>query len=84
VAVSPFVGGRAVKGPTELFCAQVGIESRASGIVAAYGEVLDGVVADETAGLELPALEVDTLMTDADGRRRVAQTTLDFARSLAD
>ncbi len=36
VAVSPFVGGRAVKGPTEAFCAQAGIEPSAAGIVAAY------------------------------------------------
>ena len=34
VAVSPFVGGHAVKGPTESFCAQAGIEASAAGIVA--------------------------------------------------
>ena len=42
VAVSPFVGGHAVKGPTESFCAQAGIELSAAGIVAAYDGVLDG------------------------------------------
>ena len=47
VAVSPFVGGRAIKGPTEAFCEQAGIETSAAGVAAAYAEVLDGIVADE-------------------------------------
>ena len=44
VAVSPFVGGRSIKGPTEAFCEQAGIEPSAAGIARAYGEVIDGVV----------------------------------------
>ncbi|MFN2617607.1 MAG: 2-phospho-L-lactate transferase CofD family protein [Thermoleophilaceae bacterium] len=82
VAVSPFVGGRAVKGPTELFCELAGIETSAAGIASAYGEVLDGVVADEPAG-GMPTLEIDTLMDSADARARVARETLQFAASLA-
>jgi LPPG:FO 2-phospho-L-lactate transferase len=81
VAVSPFVGGRAVKGPTEAFCEQAGIELSAAGIAAAYDGLLDGVVADEQAGT-LPTLVTDTLMDDEDARRRVAERTLEFARSL--
>jgi LPPG:FO 2-phospho-L-lactate transferase len=81
VAVSPFVGGRAVKGPTEDFCAQAGIELSASGIATAYDGLLDGVVADErSAGV--PALVMETLMDGADDRRRVAERTLEFAVSL--
>jgi LPPG:FO 2-phospho-L-lactate transferase len=82
VAVSPLVGGRALKGPTELFCAFAGIEQSASGIAAAYEGLLDGIVADEPAG-GLPTLVTDTLMDTADARRRLAAETLDFARSLA-
>lgn len=47
VAVSPFLRGRAVKGPTEAFCAQAGIAIGAHGIARAYGDLIDGVVADE-------------------------------------
>ena len=61
VAVSPFVGGHAVKGPTESFCAQAGIEASAAGIVAHYGDLLDGIVADEEV-TGLPSLAIDTLM----------------------
>jgi LPPG:FO 2-phospho-L-lactate transferase len=82
VAVSPLVGGRALKGPTELFCSFAGIEQSARGIARAYGGLLDGIVADETADC-LPTLVTDTVMDTADARRRVAAETLDFARSLA-
>ena len=51
VAVSPFVGGRAVKGPTEAFCAQAGIEPSAAGIVAALRRACStAIVADEDGG----------------------------------
>ena len=81
VAVSPFVCGSAVKGPTELFCDFAGIEHGAAGIVRAYEGVLDGIVADEPVE-QLPALTVDTLMDTPEARRRLAAETLDFAHSL--
>ena len=81
VAVSPFVGGRSVKGPTEAFCAHAGIELSAAGITRAYGELLDGVVADEPVD-RLPALETATLMAGPEDRRRLAATTLEFAATL--
>src|SRR3954464_1455335 len=57
VAVSPFVRGRAVKGPTEAFMEQAGYERSAAGVAAAYSGVIDGIVCDEQArGLPIPAL----------------------------
>jgi LPPG:FO 2-phospho-L-lactate transferase len=80
VAVSPFVEGVSIKGPTEHFCAWAGIEPSAAGIAAAYADVLDGVVADEpVAG---PALVTDTLMRDLVGMRQLARKILDFGSSL--
>ena len=81
VAVSPFVGGRSLKGPTEAFCAQAGVELAAAGVVRAYGDVLDGVVSDERVDA-LPALETSTLMDGPEGRRRLAVRTLEFAATL--
>jgi LPPG:FO 2-phospho-L-lactate transferase len=81
VAMSPFVDGRALKGPTDAFCAYAGIEPSAAGVARAYAEVLDGVVADEPAR-EAPSLVVDTLMDTPERRRRVATNTLEFAASL--
>ncbi|MGI9095578.1 MAG: 2-phospho-L-lactate transferase [Thermoleophilaceae bacterium] len=81
VAMSPFVGGEVVKGPTRLFCDHAGLEPDASAMVGAYGDLLDGVVADEPVD-GVPALETDTLMGDPDARRRVAAATVEFAKSL--
>jgi LPPG:FO 2-phospho-L-lactate transferase len=82
VAVSPFVGGRSLKGPSEHFCAWAGIETSAAGIARAYAEVVDGVVADEPAGA-LPHLVADTVMDGPDRMRQVARNILDFGRTLA-
>jgi LPPG:FO 2-phospho-L-lactate transferase len=81
VAVSPFVGGRSVKGPTEQFCEQAGIEPSAAGIARAYGDLIDGVVADEPSGA-LAELVTDTLMDKPDARARLAREVLDFAASV--
>jgi LPPG:FO 2-phospho-L-lactate transferase len=81
VAVSPFVGGRAVKGPTEAFCAHAGIPATAQGIADAYADVVDGLVADEPA-TGVGARELDTLMDTPADRARVAEATLSFARAL--
>jgi LPPG:FO 2-phospho-L-lactate transferase len=83
VAVSPFVGGRAVKGPTEAFMEHSGHERSAAGVAAAYGGVAGAIVSDEPAdALPLPALATDTLMPDLSAARLVAQQTLDFAARL--
>ncbi len=80
VAVSPFVGGHAVKGPTDDFCLSAGIELSAQGVAGAYADVIDAIVADEPV-VGVPALVTDTLMTDAPGRRELGRKILDFAES---
>jgi LPPG:FO 2-phospho-L-lactate transferase len=83
VAVSPIVGGEVLKGPTAAFMAFAALDCSAGGVVDFYGELLDGIVADEDAARELPALRTDTRMTDAASRARVADQTLGFALALA-
>jgi LPPG:FO 2-phospho-L-lactate transferase len=81
VAVSPFVGGRSIKGPTDAFCEQAGIERSAAGVARAYADVIDGIVGDEPAGG--PAERVtDTVMDTHEDRARLAREVLDFAASL--
>lgn len=82
VAVSPIVGGEVLKGPTAAFMAFAALECSAHGVASFYGELLDGIVADEDAGGSLPALQADTRMDDAAARARVAAQTLDFADAL--
>jgi LPPG:FO 2-phospho-L-lactate transferase len=83
VAMSPFVGGRAVKGPTDAFCVHAGIALGARGIADAYRDLLDGVVADDPldeAGVA--SVETDTVMDTARRRRELAEVTLALAASL--
>jgi LPPG:FO 2-phospho-L-lactate transferase len=86
VAVSPLVGGRAVKGPTEAFVAALGRPVTAAGVASMYVGLLDGMVVD--AGDPNPGpgdvalLSCPTLMEGSDGRRELAERVLDFARGL--
>ncbi|MFN8113908.1 MAG: 2-phospho-L-lactate transferase [Solirubrobacterales bacterium] len=90
VAVSPFVAGEVVKGPTDKFMRAVGREPSAAGVAEAYADVIDGLVVDaadpdpdpEVEGLAITRF--DTLMDGSGGRRRVAEGTLEFAATLRD
>lgn len=83
VAVSPLVGGVAVKGPTERFLVWAGLSRDAAGIAECYDGLIDGIVTDEDIPLDLPVLRTDTLMSDAGARERLARETLGFAKGLA-
>src|SRR3954469_11086725 len=84
VAVSPFVGGEIVKGPTEPFLRWAGVSTDAAGVAAYYGDLLDGLVCDEEAvEAAVPALVTPTLMGAPAARERVARDTLRFALGLA-
>ncbi len=81
VAVSPFVGGETVKGPTVPFMRALGIDPTTAGVARVYAGVLDGLVADEPVdGVQTHV--TDVLMRDAAGRERLARETLEFARTL--
>jgi LPPG:FO 2-phospho-L-lactate transferase len=81
VAVSPIVGGEVLKGPTAAFMAFAALELSADGVADFYGELLDGIVADEDVG-RLPALSTDIRMGNAAARARLAEQVLDFAAAL--
>jgi LPPG:FO 2-phospho-L-lactate transferase len=81
VAVSPLVGGKVLKGPTEAFMAWAGHPLSSDGIAAHYDGLIDGLVADERTD-SLPTLETDVELSDAHSRHRVARETLEFAAAL--
>ncbi len=82
VAVSPIVGGEVLKGPTASFMAFGALDVNADGVADFYGELLDGIVADEDVG-RLTTLQTETRMDDAAARARLAEQTLSFAQALA-
>jgi LPPG:FO 2-phospho-L-lactate transferase len=86
VAVSPFVAGRAIKGPTEAFMAAVARPVNAAGVASLYAGLLDAMVVDkgdpDPPPEGLRTLSCPTLMEGAAGRRALAERVLDFAESL--
>jgi LPPG:FO 2-phospho-L-lactate transferase len=89
VAVSPLVGGRSLKGPTEQFMRWAGLEINDGAIAAHYSGLIDGLVVDRgtpsgrasMAGVVLH--QTDTMMAEAEARARLARETLDFAQALS-
>jgi LPPG:FO 2-phospho-L-lactate transferase len=91
VAVSPIVGGHALKGPAAQMLATLGHEVSALGVARLYADVIDGLVIDEVDRELGPTIELlgprvlvtATVMGDEADRRRLAVEVLDFAASLA-
>ncbi|MGO9487597.1 MAG: 2-phospho-L-lactate transferase [Solirubrobacteraceae bacterium] len=85
VAVSPIVGGEVLKGPTAAFMDFAGADCSATGVAGLYGELLDGIVADEEVEGPTPlrTLRTDILMGDAAGRARLAREVVVFGEGLA-
>jgi len=87
VAVSPYVAGQVVKGPTDLFMHAVGRPSTAAGAASLYEGLLDGMICDpedpDPPPEEIRVLSCPTLMEGRGGRRELAERTLEFASMLA-
>jgi LPPG:FO 2-phospho-L-lactate transferase len=93
VAVSPIVGGEAIKGPAAKMMWELDLPVSAIEVARHYrrrdlldGFVLDGVdaeLAPEIEDLGLGVLVTDTVMNSIEDRVRLAQETLAFARRLA-
>lgn len=85
VAVSPIIGGKAVKGPTAKLMDELGIRLANASIAAHYGDFINGLVIDQgdDAPLGITIARTDTLMRDDDDKARVAQVALDLAASIA-
>ncbi len=88
VAVTPIVGGKALKGPADRMLASLGHESSALGVARIYAglatgfvlDALDSGLAPAIEELGLRALVTDTIMTDDVARIRLARDVLAFAR----
>lgn len=90
VAISPIIGGKALKGPADRMLASLGHESSALGVARIYKGIIDGMVIDTVdAGLAgtIESLGIATLVTDSvmrtnDDRARLGRDVLGFAGSL--
>ena len=88
VAVSPIIGGRAVKGPTAKMMAELGLPVSAAAVARRYDDLLDGYVMDHedrhaADGLGIPVTMAHTLMLTLEDRERLAREALAAADALA-
>lgn len=90
VAVSPLIGGQAVKGPAAKMFRELGLEPTALAVASRYADLLDGFVMDradasqraDVERMNMRVLVTDTLMRDRADRARLARETLEFARTI--
>ena len=90
VAVSPIIGGNAIKGPAAKMMTELGLQPSAASIAAHYGRRLDGLIIDQTDRALAPEIEAtgiatciaQTIMQTADDERTLAQAVLSFAAAL--
>jgi LPPG:FO 2-phospho-L-lactate transferase len=87
VAVSPIIGGRAVKGPIVKIMAELGLVPNAATALAHYEGLLDAVIVDPVDASDPGAYGAhmavaDTLMTTLAEKTALAARTLEIAQSV--
>jgi LPPG:FO 2-phospho-L-lactate transferase len=87
VAVTPIIGGKAIRGPAAKMMAELGLEVSAGAIARRYADIIDGFVVDESDSMPEPIQGVTffsaaTLMKSADDRLQLARAVLRVADAL--
>ncbi|MBV8504729.1 MAG: 2-phospho-L-lactate transferase, partial [Alphaproteobacteria bacterium] len=84
VAISPIIGGKAVKGPTAKIMAELGLPVGAAAVARHYEDILDSFIADEADANEVEDLGIPvrlarTLMSTIEDREALARVVLAVA-----
>lgn len=87
VAVSPFVGGKAVKGPADKLMGELGLGILPADLIGYYAGLLDGLVVDvsdceHARDLDTPTLVTQTLMKTDDDKIRLAEDILSWVEGV--
>lgn len=87
-AVSPYVAGKVVKGPTDLFMKALGRPSTAAGVATLYQGVIDAIVCDTEDPDPPPegirSFSTSTFMHSAESRALVARAVLKVGETLGE
>jgi LPPG:FO 2-phospho-L-lactate transferase len=91
VAVSPIVGGQAIKGPAAKIMRELGIEPSALEVARYYGKLIDGFVIDETDAalrqsiekLNVNVMVAKTIMKNPADQAALAEDVIHFAADLS-
>jgi LPPG:FO 2-phospho-L-lactate transferase len=81
IAVSPIIGGRAIKGPTAKMMTELGMTPSAAAVAKRYGDLLDGYVMDDEDAAEAAHVApkvtlAPTLMTNVAEKEQLARIVL--------
>ncbi len=87
IAVSPIVGGEAIKGPAAKIFRELGLDASAAGVAGHYRGLVDCLVVDEVDEAAVPAIEAEgmeasvtgTVMRNAEDRAALARHVLGLA-----
>ena len=90
IAVSPIIGGQAVKGPAAKMMAELGLEVSATSVARNYEGLIDGFVLDQTdevlaseiEALGLAVLPAQTMMNNLLDKEKLAREIMEFAQGL--
>jgi LPPG:FO 2-phospho-L-lactate transferase len=88
VAVTPIIGGKAIKGPAAKMMAELGLEVSAAAVARRYADIIDGFVIDQADPLPesfqgITFVSSATLMNSAEDRLRLADAVLQLADTLS-
>lgn len=86
IAVTPIIGGRALKGPAADMLRDLGHDASAAAVAAIYGDFLDLFVLDETDAsvetditrLDIRVLMTNTVMVTLEDKQRLARRLLEY------
>ena len=92
IAVSPIIGGQAVKGPAAKILKELDLDVSASGVARYYADLLDGIVIDAqdaalSRGLSeegLQVLETGILMKSVHDQIRLARAVVEFSKVISE
>jgi len=90
IAVSPIVGGQAIRGPTVKMMQEMAVPNTATWVAGHYADFLDGFVVDTQDAASAQDIEelgiashvTQTIMTTLDDRVQLAETCLEFVSRL--
>jgi LPPG:FO 2-phospho-L-lactate transferase len=90
VAVSPIVGGKALKGPADRMLSSLGHEPSALGVARLYGGLVDRFILDDVDAALAPEIEalgmapsvLPTVMSSDGDRERLARTLVKLNRDM--
>lgn len=90
IAVSPIVGGQAIKGPAAKMMAELGLEVTSRSVAQHYASFLDGIVIHTDDAAEEQSLQTvcphvlvtNTIMKTLDDKKRLANDVLAFAETI--